>query len=94
MKKKKIIAGILALSMVFGMAVTFNGGEMNVISVSASAEEFATSGWCGKNATWKYDVDKSVLTVSGTGELYDMRDFTSFPEDISEEEKWDNTYAW
>ena len=41
-----------------------------VVSLSANAEE---SGTCGKNLKWKL-TDKGVLTITGTGEMYNWED--------------------
>ena len=54
--KKRILSIILALCMIF-----------TLLPVSALAAEAATSGSCGKNATWSYA--DGTLTISGTGEL-------------------------
>ena len=35
-------------------------------------EELATSGQCGDNATWTYDTENDVLTISGTGSTWDF----------------------
>ncbi len=43
----------------------------------ASAE---SSGSCGENATWHYDEEKAVLTISGTGETDNYK--TSLPNQI------------
>jgi len=64
MNNKKIVAGLLALSFVFGGTILPNTVVGNsVISASAAV----TSGTCGKNASWTLD-DEGTLTISGTGE--------------------------
>ena len=40
------------------------------LSLTAFAED-VTTGSCGPDATWTLDPDASVLTISGTGELYE-----------------------
>ncbi len=59
MKKfsKKIISALLATIMLF-----------SVLAVSASAEN-VTSGKCGDNAVWKFDISTETLTISGTGDM-------------------------
>ncbi len=42
----------------------------------ATGEGFPTSGTCGENLTWELDRDTGVLTISGTGDMYN----------------WDHTY--
>ena len=60
---------ILALALILAMLLPCLMGE-------ASA---ATSGKCGKNATWKFDASTGTLTISGSGEIMDISKY-----DISE----------
>ena len=57
MKTKRMISIFVALVMMIGL-----------LPIMASA---ATSGSCGDNATWSYDVATQTLTISGTGAMYD-----------------------
>ena len=41
--------------------------------------EDATSGTCGENVTWEYDMSTKTLTISGTGEMEDYEYYNSFP---------------
>ena len=36
------------------------------------APDTITSGYCGDNATWSYDSDNQILTISGTGQIWDQ----------------------
>ena len=72
---KKIVAGVMAVVMVFGIGGTFDGFDKDVFTVSVSAEEEKpTSGKCGENLTWEFK--DGTLTISGTGE---MNDFPAAP---------------
>ncbi len=55
----KILAIILAILMV-----------MSIIPLTASAAD-PISGTCGENITWEFDGETGVLTISGTGDMYD-----------------------
>ncbi|MFI3249790.1 MAG: leucine-rich repeat protein [Eubacteriales bacterium] len=80
---RKILTGILASSMILGMStVSFANStqtqELNQAHVQTSqamSTVLETSGICGDNATWHYDLETSVLTISGTGAMYDY-DYT------------------
>ena len=58
-KSKKILSIILAFAMVITMVLP------------VFAENYATSGTCGENVTWEFDVPTRTLTISGEGEMYD-----------------------
>lgn len=58
----------------------FNDG-VNYFAGSAAAqadEEKPMSGKCGDNLTWVLD-DEGILTISGTGDMYDYPSYTSSP---------------
>lgn len=57
---KKIISVLLAIVLTMTI-IPFSG-------IVASAE--ALTGTCGDNLTWNYDDSTGVLTISGTGEMY------------------------
>ena len=68
--KKKILAGVIAICLAFGSAALLPENTFTEsTNISASAESTATSGKCGKNVNWT--LDKGVLTISGTGPMYD-----------------------
>ncbi|SEK77174.1 leucine-rich repeat protein [Ruminococcus albus] len=67
---KKIVAGLLAVSMVFGAGGVLGNLSSDVFTLTASAdEEQPTSGKCGENVTWVFDED-GTLTISGEGDMY------------------------
>ena len=57
-KTYKILSVILAVLMIF-----------SIMPITASAETI--TGTCGANITWVYDSVNHVLTISGTGDMYD-----------------------
>lgn len=64
---KKIIAGMIAVSM-----LSTNIIDMNLCyEITAYAAEAEISGACGDNATYTLSADGKVLTISGTGDMYD-----------------------
>ena len=68
--KKKILAGVIAICLAFGSAALLPQNTFtDSTNISASAESTATSGKCGENVTWV--LDNGVLTISGTGPMYD-----------------------
>ena len=48
--------------------------------------EFAltTAGQCGKNLYWVYDTNKSTLTITGSGDMYNERPWGLFVDDLTE----------
>lgn len=73
MKVKKLIAAVMAFSIVC-VALPTSGISAFDRSIIASAAEDDSdapkSGKCGENVTWTLD-DKGTLTISGTGEMDD-----------------------
>ena len=59
--KKRALSTLLVLC----MALTLLPGTV------WAAQETTTSGTCGDNVTWDYDVNTETLTISGTGAMYD-----------------------
>ena len=59
--RKRILSTLLALCMVLTL----------LPGVAKAAELPETSGTCGDNATWNFDVSAETLTISGTGAMYD-----------------------
>ena len=71
--KKKILSGLLALALIFGSAAALPKDVFtDSTSITASAESAPTSGKCGENLSWSLD-SKGVLTISGTGDMYDFK---------------------
>lgn len=65
--KRKILSIILVICLLAG-----------ILPLSANA---AASGTCGPNAVWDYDFNNKVLTVSGSGPMYDWDWDTEREED-------------
>ena len=57
--KTRIISILLAVCLIFGLL------PVGVLAASA------TSGSCGKNATWHYDTATKTLSISGSGDMTD-----------------------
>ncbi len=60
---KKILSIFLALIMIISI--------IPMSSITAFAEDSATSGTCGENLAWTFDESTGTLTISGTGEMND-----------------------
>ena len=59
---KKVISLLMSFVMLFSV--------ISSVNLSAYAEESATSGKCGDNVYWSYDLTTNTLTISGTGAMY------------------------
>ncbi|MBQ9870233.1 MAG: hypothetical protein IJM32_11305 [Ruminococcus sp.] len=71
--KKRILSGLLAIALVFGSAAVLPKDVFtDSTSITASAESAPTSGKCGESLSWSLD-SKGVLTISGTGGMYDFK---------------------
>ena len=74
---KKTLTRILACLMVVLMtltAVPFGGlAGIELFSTKASATKLGDSGTCGENVSWDFDRRNGVLTISGTGRMYDYK---------------------
>jgi hypothetical protein len=67
---KKIMAGLLAVSLIFGAGGVLGNVDSDIFTLTASAEaEKPTSGKLGENVTWTLDED-GTLTISGEGEMH------------------------
>ena len=60
------ISGLLALSMIFGLMLSF------IMGFSVFAEEEIQSGDMGDGFTWEYDSSTNTLTISGEGIMPDV----------------------
>lgn len=47
-----------------------------LFALGASAEDVATSGSCGENATWSFDTATGKLTIGGSGKMADYTNET------------------
>ena len=73
MKWKKIMVGTLSVCMLATCVpgVSELGSYVQTSEVvQAATAATAISGKCGKKATWKYDKSKKVLTIGGSGAMY------------------------
>ena len=73
--KTRIISILLAVCLIFGLL------PVGVLAASA------TSGSCGKNATWHYDTATKTLTISGRGEMTDYE--TDYAGGVDNTPPWD-----
>lgn len=76
MKMKSLMKGILALTILFSVALGVI--QLPKFAIVVNAEEIVASGTCGdpnveegKNVTWSLD-DKGTLTISGTGDMFNI----------------------
>ncbi len=67
---KKMLSIVLALV----MAIT--------CVIPVFADTYATSGTCGENVTWEFDVATRTLTISGEGEMYSGSPWSTYKEII------------
>ena len=76
--KKRLLSLAMAVAMIFGSAAALPEGTFtHSTSIRVSAENAPTSGKCGENVYWSLD-DKGVLTISGTGKMYDYDSWHSY----------------
>ena len=76
--KKRIVSALMAFALLFGSTVALPESVVtDSTSITASAEvNTDTSGKCGENVNWSLSGD-GVLTISGTGKMYDYSYNTS-----------------
>ena len=82
MKKSKLLVGITALSLAMTMVVPTampTGAAMEI--VKGDEEVKIVEGRCGDNANYSYDEVKKVLTISGTGDMWDDSGFAKTAEE-------------
>ncbi len=69
---RKLMAVLLCAALLFGAASLGSFAKMSPpFAPVAHAEVYPTSGTCGENLTWIYDVSAATLTISGTGAMSD-----------------------
>lgn len=71
-KMKRILAVAITLTML-----------VELLPMTAWAEERPTSGMCGENVRWEFNKSSGVLTISGSGEMYDFAEVTPWLYDSS-----------
>ena len=66
--------------------VTDNPRTITLTQDTVLMAEFAltTAGQCGKNLYWVYDTNKSTLTITGSGDMYNERPWGLFANDLTE----------
>ena len=66
--------------------VTDNPRTITLTQDTVLTAEFAltTAGQCGKNLYWVYDTNKSTLTITGSGDMYNERPWGLFVDDLTE----------
>ncbi len=67
----------LALCLMFGSAAALPDDIFETSSTITASAEVVRSGKCGENVNWSLD-DKGVLTIRGTGDMYDYDDDENF----------------
>ena len=83
MKMKSLMKGILALTVLFSVALGVL--QLPKFTMVVNAEEIVASGTCGdpnveegKNVTWSLD-DEGTLTISGTGKMVSYNTASAYP---------------
>ena len=66
--------------------VTDNPRTLTLTQDTTFMAEFAltTAGQCGKKLYWVYDTNKSTLTITGSGDMYNERPWGLFANDLTE----------
>ena len=66
--------------------VTDNPRTLTLTQDTVLTAEFAltTAGQCGKNLYWVYDTNASILTITGSGDMYNERPWGLFANDLTE----------
>lgn len=76
---KRIICGLSALT-VLSMPITVNADTIKVPSVTIGTSiKVSYEGECGDNLTYSFNKDTGVLTISGTGDMYDFGHYAKQP---------------
>lgn len=78
---KKAISLLLVAVMVFGTAplAGFVGLELPKLNLFGTKASAATSGNCGENLTWIFDISTGKITIDGTGKMKDYASYESVP---------------
>ena len=77
---KRILAAFTAIVMTLTLALPALAAG---VSQSEPATRSVVSGQCGDALTWELDTDTGVMTISGTGEMYDYPEFSQYSDAAS-----------
>ena len=86
-KLKALLAGTTTLCLCASNLPVMEQVEPVVNFISASAEDVATWGTCGKNLLWFFNQQERILTISGIGEMTDyttQSDWSNWTNDIKQ----------
>ena len=76
--KRVLLCIVLALGALTVFALWEGSGSVRAQEITSGETtllaDAPTSGTCGENLTWNFDVDTGVLTISGTGVMYNYYD--------------------
>ena len=91
--KKRFLSILLALSLALSLlpggalaAEAADGGEEDAGETAAEPEEPVTEGSCGETLAWSLDELSGILSISGSGEMYDYAEPASAEEAASKGE--------
>lgn len=77
---KKTLGIILAAVILTSVFVTA-ASAADTTAITSSASSDAVSGYAGKDCKWSYNNKTGVLTISGSGQMYDFNDQVDDPTD-------------
>lgn len=78
---KKILSALLCIILL-----------MSCLFVSTFTVSAAVTGICGDNLTWSYDTSNGVLTINGTGDMYDYELGKGYAGTDTSDSPWNGQY--